>query len=349
MSLFYLRVRYFIFLAACAGMGMCGPTGMSVAYPATNNGFAGPALGPGLPPTARSPVASLSQPGAGLPLGLPRLQPSLGPGPPQPQPTTLGNPQLNGLPGTTGLPGSTALNAMAPPVAQPRPRSPVSTYGSIPGSALGMPRPLHQPQPTGGVPNGLPPSVSPLGQPMAQPGPTAAQIQAYPHLAGAAGFSTTQPSVYGSTPGIGGSYSAAALSSYPAASSLASGVYMNGALPQPQPAYSNPVCSYSSPSLGSPPAGSSLAGPGVVFAAGGGGGCLPAVPNGYSLTGLRGPTAGPGVPVPGSYPAMSPLPGATPSPYPGPPTAASPPGVLRTSPIVPTPAYPTNPYMRPLQ
>ena len=281
------------------GVGGGPPGGMAMGYPSSNGtGLGGippgssygsvptrPANLGGMPPSARSPGAAM--PGAGLPLGMARMQP-------------------NGL--------QAQPNGMSP--------SPV---------------------------NGLPPSVSPQGGGLGPTGPSApgiptAQLQAYPHLAGAAGFSTSQPSIYGGASSLGSSpYSTQPLtSSYPV-STLGPSMALSGAPMQ------SPYGSLSSPA-------STLPGPGGMGGSYPGGltsypsampsvvGPSPVAPSAYGLSGLRGPTSA----TPGTYPGMSLGGGSTQvGGYPGQPPSN--PGMIRATPIVPTPAYPsTNPYGRPL-
>ncbi len=325
-----------------AGVGMGVPTaGMGIGYGPSSNGLSGSVLGPGLPPSAaRSPGVSVShQPGIAMGIS-PRMQ--------QPSVNGIGPP--HGAVSSNGLPSS-GLGPLRPPGA----KSPGATYGSLP---VGAPR-MQSP-----VPAGMVPSVSPhsgLGPGGMNPGPgpagstTAAQIQAYPHLAGAVGFaSTSQASVYGS-PSVGSSpYSAPVCSSYAASSLATSSVYLNGA--PIQSAYTGMVSSPDSRStLGGSSAlmsPTSLHGPaqGVPTYHGSPGlSTYPngvGAPNGYGLSGLRGPSALPptGVGM-AHYPGMPAIGmGSTPS-YP---THAANAGMLRPNPIVATPAYGSVPYMRPV-
>lgn len=252
--------------------------------------------------------------GGGLPAGMP-----------------LGYPSSNGLTssGLGGIPQRpTGLGAMPPSTnyggIPPSARSPVA---SVPGQ--GLPIGMQHIQSMNGMP---PPSASPHGAlgpsgPSA-PGITAAQLQAYPHLAGAAGFSTSQASIYGG-PGLGSSpYNTPQpmTASYPS-SSLGQSMHLNGGLMQSPYSGLGNTSTMPSPSMAPYPGGLTSypsAMPSMVS------------PSAYGISSLRGPTAA----TPGGYPGMAQ------GVYPGQPPSN--PGLLRTTPIVPTPAYPSNPYGRPL-
>ena len=248
--------------------------------------------------------------------------------PPGPSMAVPRGSSLGGIP-PSSYSGGIPPSSRSPGVSMPGPSLPMGMSRMQPGvpNGLGM-------QPTM---NGLPPSVSPHGG-LAPSGPSpgipAAQIQAYPHLAGAAGFSTSQPaSIYGAS-GLGSSpYSTPQpITSYPSTMSM----NLNGGTMQsPYSGLSNPPSSIASASMAPYPTHGGLTSvmPSAMPSAMSSG----VAPSVYGMSSLRGPTTG----APGPYPSMT-----TPGAYPCQPPSN--PGMLRTSPIVPTPAYPTNPYGRPL-